>query len=62
MDNETDPHIYNHGLVCIGEHTTVPAGVTVGKNTVIFGETCAEDYPDNCLASGKSLVKDGDSV
>ncbi len=62
VPNDSAPHIYNNGLVCIGEHTTVPAGVTVGKNTVIFGETCAEDYPDNCLASGKSLVKDGDEV
>ncbi|MCQ2541240.1 MAG: glucose-1-phosphate adenylyltransferase [Lachnospiraceae bacterium] len=62
VPNDTAPHIYNNGLVCIGEHTTVPAGVTVGKNTVIFGETCAADYTDNCLPSGKSLVKDGDSV
>ncbi len=62
VENDTAPHIYNHGLVCIGEHTTVPAGVTVGKNTVIFGQTSSEDYPDNVLASGKSLVKEGDKA
>ena len=58
VDNETDPHIYNHGLVCIGEHTVVPAGVTIGKNTVVFGETNLSDYPNRCLASGKSLIKE----
>ena len=62
VENDSAPHIYNHGLVCIGEHTTVPAGVTVGKNTVIFGQTSSEDYPDNVLASGKSLVKEGDKA
>lgn len=61
-DNETDPHIYNHGLVCIGEHTTVPAGVTIGKNTVVFGETDVSDYPDDLLASGKSLIKEGEKA
>ncbi len=60
VDNETDPHIYNHGLVCIGERTTVPEGVTIGKNTVIFGETDASDYPDNILAGGKSLIKESE--
>ncbi len=59
VENETDPGIYNHGLVCIGEHTTVPEGVTIGKNAVIFGETDAADYPGNTLASGKSLIKEG---
>ena len=60
VDNETDPHIYNHGLVCIGEHTTVPAGVTIGKNCVVFGDVTEADFPDHYLASGKSLVKDGE--
>ena len=58
VDNETDPHIYNHGLVCIGENTTVPSGVTIGKNAVIYGTTTAADYPDANLASGKSLIKE----
>ena len=62
VDNETDPHIYNHGLVCIGEHTLVPPDVTIGKNVVIFGKTEAEDYPNKTLASGKSLIKEGDKA
>lgn len=58
VENETDPGIYNHGLVCIGEHTLVPEGATIGKNAVVFGQTDLSDYPDKTLASGKSLVKE----
>ncbi|MBR6627281.1 MAG: glucose-1-phosphate adenylyltransferase [Lachnospiraceae bacterium] len=59
-DNDTAPHIYNHGLVTVGEKSVVPAGVTVGKNTVISGITEAGDYPDAYLASGKTLIKAGE--
>ena len=58
--NETDPHIYNNGMVTVGEKSIIPEGVTVGKNTVIFGVTTHKDYPDYCLASGKTLIKAGD--
>lgn len=61
-DNETHPHIYNQGLVCIGEKTVIPSNVKIGKNTVVSGITTAEDYPDNCLASGKSFIKAGDKA
>lgn len=60
--SEYDPRIYTNGLVTIGEHTVVPSGIHVGKNTVIFGETKASDYPDGVLASGKSMIKTGDTV
>lgn len=59
-ENETAPHIYNHGLVTIGEKSYVPAGVTVGKNTVISGRTVLDDYDNSTLASGKTLIKAGD--
>lgn len=59
-ENETDPHIYNSGLVTIGEKSYVPGNVSVGKNSVVFGVTQAEDYPDGCLPSGKTLIKVGD--
>ncbi len=62
VDNETHPHIYNQGLVCIGEKTVIPSNVKIGKNTVVTGITTAEDYPDNCLASGKSFIKAGDKA
>lgn len=60
--NDLAPHIYSFGLVTIGEHSTVPDGVKVGKNTAIFGPTQADEYPDGLLKSGSSLIKVGDLV
>ena len=59
-ENETDPHIYNSGIVTIGEKSVIPEGITVGKNSCIFGITTAEDFQDKTLASGKTLIKAGD--
>ena len=59
-ENETAPHIYNQGIVTIGEKTVIPDGISVGKNSVIFGETTAADYVDSALASGKTLIKAGE--
>ncbi|MDE6674423.1 MAG: glucose-1-phosphate adenylyltransferase, partial [Acetatifactor sp.] len=56
-ENDTAPHIYNHGLVTVGEKSVIPDGVSVGKNTVIAGTTVPEDYTDAYLASGKTLIK-----
>lgn len=60
VPNETDPHIYNSGIVTIGEKSIIPKGVQVGKNSVIFGVTTPEDYDNGYLASGKTLIKAGD--
>ena len=62
VENETDPHIYNHGLVTVGEKSIIPPGVIIGKNTCIFGATEVEDYPDGNLASGKTLIKAGEEI
>ena len=59
-ENETDPHIYNSGIVIIGEKSVLPDGVTVGKNSCIFGVTTLDDFQDKSLASGKTLIKAGD--
>ena len=59
-ENETDPHIYNHGLVAIGEKSVIPEGISIGKNSVVFGVTSADDYRDGALPSGKTLIKAGD--
>ena len=40
-------------LVTIGEHSVIPDGVKIGKNTAISGVTEPEDYPDGELASEK---------
>ena len=59
-ENDTAPHIYNHGLVTIGEKSVIPDGISVGKNSVISGVTVAADYEDSQLASGKTLIKAGE--
>ncbi|MCI8924577.1 MAG: glucose-1-phosphate adenylyltransferase [Lachnospiraceae bacterium] len=59
-ENETDPHIYNSGIVTIGEKSVLPDGVTVGKNSCIVGVTTLDDFQDKSLASGKTLIKAGD--
>lgn len=60
VSNEEFPHIYNHGLVCVGEKSRLPKGVTIGKNSCIYGITNADDYKDMHLESGKNLIKAGD--
>jgi len=59
VPNETDPHIYNHGIVTVGERSVIPKGITIGKNSVVFGVTGEEDYEGAFLASGKTLIKAG---
>ena len=59
VPNETDPHIYNHGIVTVGEKSVIPKGITIGKNSVVFGVTGEEDYEGAFLASGKTLIKAG---
>ena len=59
-ENETKPGIYCEGLCTIGEKSVIPDNVTVGKNTMISGNTTSEDYPDGVLDSGRTLDKAGD--
>ena len=59
-ENDTAPHIYNHGIVTVGEKSVIPNGVTVGKNSVISGITDLSDYADAHLASGRTLIKGGE--
>ena len=54
--NELKPKIYNTGITVIGSNTTVPDNLKIGKNCVIYGNTAAEDYKDNILESGKSVI------
>ena len=62
VENETDPHIYNHGLVTVGEKTYLPDGISVGKNSVIAGRIKPEDLENMSLGSGKTLIKAGDEA
>ena len=58
--NETAPHIYDHGLVTIGEKSVIPDGIQVGKNTVISVVTSVEDYEGLQLPGGRTLIKAGE--
>ena len=60
VPNDIAPHIYDHGLVTIGEKSVIPDGISIGKNTVVSGETRADDYEGSQLGSGKSLIKAGE--
>ena len=59
--NKLNDKIYSFGLVTIGEDSTVPSNVTIGKNTAISGVTRKEDYPSGILESGEVIIKAGDS-
>ncbi len=59
-ENDVAPHIYNHGIVTVGEKSVIPNGIRVGKNSVIFGVTTSVDYICSCLPSGRTLIKAGE--
>ncbi len=61
VPNDTRPDIYRDGLVTVGEGTVIPGAVWIGKNSVISGQTTAEDYPNGALSGGKTLIKEGDA-
>ena len=57
--SQYDPKVYQFDLVTVGEHSVIPAGVRIGKNTAISGVTEPEDYKDGMLASGDYIIKAG---
>ena len=57
--NKLKPDIYSCGLVTIAENSIIPAGVSIGKNSVISGETTVADYEDDMLGGGETLMKVG---
>ena len=59
-ESKLNPKVYAADLVTIGEDSVIPDGVSIGKNTAISGATIIEDYPDNQLASGEYIIKEGD--
>jgi glucose-1-phosphate adenylyltransferase len=57
IPNVYKPHIYDTGITVVGEYSTIPDKVNIGKNCVILGRTEPTDYTDGCLESGQSIVK-----
>ena len=60
VPNRVKPDIYSFGLVTIGENTVIPSDVRIGKNTAISGVTVKEDYSNDTLESGETLIKAGE--
>lgn len=59
-ENDTAPHIYNHGIVTVGEKSVIPDNINIGKNSVVFGITDVTDYENSTLESGKTFIKAGE--
>lgn len=60
--NKLEPKIYNTGISVIGENTFIPENITIGKNCVVSGKTTSNDYINNNLCSGESLIIKGASL
>ena len=58
IPSEAKPNIYNTGITVLGMNSSVPDGIVMGKNCVIYGRTFPEDYPDGRLESGKAVVRE----
>ena len=59
-DSKLSQKIYNCELAVIGENSTIPSGVTLGKNVAVSGKTELSDYPEGKLSSGDYIVKAGE--
>ena len=62
VPNKLKPDIYSFALVTIGENSVIPSGVQIGKNTAISGMTVKEDYENDILESGETLIKAGEQA
>ncbi|MCL1995720.1 MAG: glucose-1-phosphate adenylyltransferase [Defluviitaleaceae bacterium] len=58
IPSKHNPKVYYSGITVIGENTTIPPNITVGKNCVISGATTPEDYKSGLLDSGEYLIKE----
>lgn len=55
-ENKELPHIYDSGLTVIGDKTTLPDGVIIGKNCALYGNLSADLFADHKLDSGLNLI------
>jgi glucose-1-phosphate adenylyltransferase len=62
IPNKVKPNVYAFNLVTVGDNTVIPDGIKIGKNTAISGVTTVEDYTDNALESGGTLIKAGECL
>jgi glucose-1-phosphate adenylyltransferase len=59
-ESKLSAKIYAFDLAVVGENSTIPANVEIGKNTAIRGETTEEDFPQGKLESGGYIIKEGE--
>ncbi len=59
-ESKLDPKVYAADIVTVGENSSIPANVEIGKNTAISGITEIDDYTNNKLESGGYIIKAGD--
>ena len=52
--NQTDPRLYT-GLTLVGKNTTIPQGMTVGRNCVVSTDLGIQDFARRVLPSGTTL-------
>jgi glucose-1-phosphate adenylyltransferase len=55
IPNIKKPSLYDTGITVLGNHTTIPDNVTIGKNCVVYGQTTAGLYTNNRLESGETI-------
>ena len=61
-DSKLSTKVYAFDLVVVGEKSTIPPNVSIGKNVAIYGETEEKDYPNGQLESGGYIIKAGESA
>ncbi len=57
--SEKYPELYHTGITVIGERTSIPDGVTIGKNCALYGQLTEDDFHNSELPSGGSIIKEG---
>ncbi len=57
--NADKPHIYDSGITVVGEKSTLPANIELGKNVMIEPFVTEEDFNGLHVASGMSIYKGG---
>ena len=60
--NEEKPQLYAFDLAVLGNKTIIPPDIKIGLNTAVLGATTQMDYTDGCLASGKNLIREEETI
>jgi len=62
VPNKRKPNIYDTGITVIGENSTIPGDVVIGKNCVICGVTDLSHYENMRLESGDTIELDSEVI